>query len=88
MKIKKNNNDINFDTLPNDIKDYIFKFNRKETSKINNEKKKNNLLYNECINELELIFMWTDNHFDMFDYMEVIVKWNEIMDYCDTDIDI
>ena len=31
--------------------------------------------------------MWTDNHFDMFDYMEVIVKWNEIMDYCDTYID-
>ena len=30
--------------------------------------------------------MWTDNHFDMIDYMEVIVKWNEIMDYCDIDI--
>ena len=70
MRLSKNNKDINFNDLPADIKDYIFKMNRPYHSKINQEYKDNKFRYECVISDIMFVHMWSNTPTEMLGYIE------------------
>tara|TARA_R110002167_G_scaffold26807_1_gene91960 strand:+ start:130 stop:396 length:267 start_codon:yes stop_codon:yes gene_type:complete len=78
---------INFNELPNDIKDHIFKMNREYHSKINKEYENNKIKYDRVISDLMLVHMWAIRPCDMIDYIEDVRWENDEGDEDDEDDD-
>ena len=63
------NQDINFNDLPADIKDYIFKMNRPYHARINQEYKDNKYRYECVISDIMFVHMWSITPYDMIGYI-------------------